>query len=71
MNADEDILKKMNLLVKLSAAQFADGKDFKEQVRVLSSVGLSPKEIAGVLGKTANNVSVMLNYIKKQRLKNG
>ncbi|MDO8740354.1 MAG: hypothetical protein Q7J54_02130 [Candidatus Woesearchaeota archaeon] len=65
MNNEKEIIEKLNLLVKLSAANLATGKDFKEQVRLLSSVGLSPKDIADVLGKTPNNVSVTLNYLKK------
>lgn len=69
MNTDEEILKKLGILVKLTAAQITDGKDFKQQVRLLSAVGLSPKDIAEVLGKTANNVSVMINYIKKTEAK--
>ena len=67
MNNDGEILKKLNLLVKLTAAQLVDNKDFKEQVRLLASVGLGPKDIADILGKTANNVSVMLNYINKKK----
>jgi len=67
MNNDEEILKKMSMLVKLAAAQLADGKDFKDQVRLLASLGLGPKDIANILGKTANNVSVMLNHINKKK----
>ena len=65
MDNEKKIIEKLNLLVKLSAANLATGKDFKEQVRLLSSVGLPPKDIADVLGKTPNNVSVTLNYLKK------
>lgn len=60
-----EILKKLDLLVKLNAAQVIEGKDFKEQVKLLYAVGLQPRDIARILGKTANNVSVMLNYLKK------
>jgi len=67
LDLNQEILQKLNMLVKLSAAQLAKGKDFKEQVMLLSSVGLSPKDIAEVLGKTSNNVSVTLNYIKKKK----
>ena len=67
MEFNEEIVKKLNLLVKLNAASLASGKDFKEQVRLLSSVGLTPKEIGDVLGKTANNVSVTLNYIRSRK----
>lgn len=73
MNIEKEILDKLNLLVKLTAANVVNGKDFKMQVKLLSSVGLKPKEIADVLDKSANNVSVMLNYLKKKKkgVKNG
>jgi hypothetical protein len=67
MEIETEMIDKLNLLVKLTAASVVDGKDFKQQVRLLSSVGLKPKEIADILGKTANNVSVMLNYLKKPK----
>lgn len=65
MNTNKEVLVKLDLLVKLTAANAVDGKDFKDQVRLLSSVGLMPKEIADILGKSPNNVSVTLNYLKK------
>jgi DNA-binding CsgD family transcriptional regulator len=33
----------------------------------LSNAGLSPAEIAVVLGKTPNNVRVQLHYIRKKK----
>ena len=59
------MLDKLTMLVKMTAAKAVAGKDFKEQVKFLSSMGLAPREIGEVLGKSANNVSVMLNYIKR------
>jgi len=67
MGIEKEMLDKLNLLVKLTAANVVDGKDFKQQVRLLTTVGLKPKEIGDILGKSANNVSVMLNYIKNQK----
>lgn len=67
MDKEERILEKLDLLVKLTAANVVDKKDFQEQVRLLSSVGLSPKEIGNILGKSANHVSVTLNYLKKRK----
>jgi DNA-binding transcriptional ArsR family regulator len=66
MRTEKEILDKLSLLVKLSAANVVDGKDFQEQVRLLSSVGLKPKEISDILGKSPNHVSVTLNYLKKR-----
>lgn len=59
------ILKKLDILVKLSAIKVTEGKNLNEQVKMLSQIGLQPKEIADMIGKTANNVSVALNYLKK------
>lgn len=63
------IIEKLNLLVKLSALNFLRDKEFKEQVRVLSDIGLQPKEIAGLLGKTANHVRVTLSTLRRGRKK--
>jgi len=68
INKEKEILDKLSLLVKLTAASVVDEKDFKEQVRLLSSVGLTPKEISEILGKSSNNVSVTLNYLKKKKV---
>ncbi len=59
------IIERLNLLVKLSALNLLKDKEFKEQVRVLSDIGLQPKEIAEILGKTPNNVRVTLSMIRK------
>jgi len=67
MEKENEIIDKLSLLVKLTAATVVDGKDFKQQVRLLTAVGLKPKEIGDILGKSANNVSVMLNYLKNQK----
>lgn len=69
--ADENriMIDKVDILIKLTAANVIQNKDFKEQVRLLSSVGLQPKEIADILGKTPNNVRVTLNMIRKEKNK--
>lgn len=70
MNYEKELLKKMDILVKLTAANIVgQSKNFKEQVRLLSSVGMRPREIADILNKSPNNVSVTLNSIKKESKK--
>jgi hypothetical protein len=66
MNELKEISEKLDLLIKLSFAKFLEDKDFNEQVRTLNQVGVPPKTIAELTGKTANNVSVTLNKIKKK-----
>ena len=39
------------------------GKTLKEQVSVLASLELTPKQIADILGKTPNHISVTLHGI--------
>lgn len=64
------MIDRLDILIKLTAANVIQGKDFKEQVWLLSSVGLQPKEIADILGKTPNNVRVTLSAIRKAKGKN-
>lgn len=65
MDCEKEMLAKLDLLVRLTAANAVNGKNFKDQVKLLSSVGLTPKEIGTILDKSPNNVSVTLNYLKK------
>ena len=61
------LLEKIDLLVKLTALNIVKDKDYKEQIELLSSIGLKPKEIADLLGKTPNNVRVRLSQIRKSK----
>lgn len=61
------ILERLNMLVKLSALNFIRDKDFREQVIILSEIGIQPKDIAEILGKTPNNVRVTLSLIRKEK----
>lgn len=63
------IIERLGMLIKLTALNVLKDEGFKEQVRILSNVGLRPKEIAEILGKTPNNVRVMLSYVRKQNEK--
>lgn len=66
---DLKILEKLDILVKLTLLNIVKDKDLKEQVRLLSSVGLRPKEIASLLGKSANNIRATLSQIRKRKTK--
>ena len=61
------ISRKLDVLIKLSAANVVKDQTFREQVRLLSSVGLQPRDIAQLVGKSPNHVSVMLVQLKKQK----
>jgi len=62
----DEISKNLEILVKLSAANTIKDHSFKEQVRILSLVGFKPREIAKLVGKSANNVRVTLALLKKE-----
>ena len=56
------ILKNQNdMIIKLLAASVIEGKNLSEQVSLLTTVGLAPAEIAGILGKNRNLISVIKN----------
>lgn len=61
------MVKKLDTMSRLLALNVVAGKRFIEQVATLSSAGFMPKEIADLLGKTPNNVSVQLDRIKKRK----
>jgi len=62
-------VERLNVLIKLTAANVIQGKNFKDQVSLLSSVGLQPKEISDILGKTSNHINVTLTMLRKERNK--
>ena len=67
-NSDEGLTKRLDALIRMAIeSRYAVEKDFSETkaARTLKSVGLTPTEIAGILGKkSATDVSPYL-YPKK------
>ena len=61
------IEEKLNLVIKLLAMQIIGDKEYREQVYLLSSIGIKIKDIAELTGKTQNNVKVTLHNIRKQK----
>ena len=64
-NAD-DLGQKLDVLIRLIAVGLTEGKPRNDQIHLLAKTGLPPKEIAELLGTTANTVSVAL-YQKKKK----
>ncbi len=62
---ESEIIKKLDMLIKLAALNALKGREFRDQVKVLYNIGFRPKEIAELLGKTPNNIRVTLSLIKK------
>jgi len=61
--------EKMDTLIKLVACGIIADKSQREQIEMLSRIGLPPKEIAGLIGTTSNTVSVILAGIRKAKKK--
>ncbi len=64
---DEEILTNLKILIKLTAISVTKDFSFREKVEVLSSVGISSREIAGILNKTPNHISVTLAELKRSK----
>jgi len=64
---DNDILNEIQQIKKLLVILCTKGLDQKNQILLLNSVGFQPKEIAELIGTTANTVRVGLSVNKKER----
>lgn len=60
------VASKLDSMIKLLALTAVQGKTLKEQVSLLSSLGFQPKQIAEMLGKTPNHISVVLHELRKE-----
>ena len=65
-NQFEAISRKLDLRVRLTALSYAAEKKQQEQIMMLSAAGFQPKEIAEILGTTANTVRVALSTMRKK-----
>ncbi len=65
----DQLLGKIDVAIKLLAMSVVEGKPLKQQVLMLSSFGLQPKQIASILGKTPNHIRVILHGIRKEMAK--
>ena len=59
------ILSKLDSIIKLQAIAAVREKGLREQVAMLASLGFQPKQIADILGKTPNHISVILSELRK------
>ncbi|HXN63863.1 MAG TPA: hypothetical protein VN862_00915 [Candidatus Acidoferrales bacterium] len=64
----ESIERKMNVIISLLLRIANSGNEltFKEQIRDLSSFGLSSSEIADIIGKKVGHVSKELSILKRE-----
>ena len=60
---------KLDVITKLLAAGVVSGKNLTEQVEYLTSVGMTPTQIASTLGKPLNTITAVISYLKRKRTK--
>lgn len=65
------IEQRLDIAVRLLAGLLTKGMTRKDAILTLSYAGLAPKEVAGVLGITSNQVSVALYGAKQAAAKKG
>ena len=66
MEEREEILKKLDVLIRLQLFMLLDGKSKRDQLNILSFAGMQPKEISEMLGTTANTIRVELHKLRKE-----
>jgi hypothetical protein len=63
---EKELSGKLDIIIKLLAADVTQGKSLKEQVGLLSGLGLQPSVIAEITGKNANLIRVTKAGLKKK-----
>jgi DNA-binding NarL/FixJ family response regulator len=63
----QEIVDKLDQLIRLSAIQLVMGKPQRQQVALLNAAGFAPKAIADLLATTRNTVNVVLHDIRKAK----
>lgn len=61
------ISAKLDTLIRIVALTGTKGLTSTESIKLLNQAGISPKEIAEILGTTANAVNVRLSEMRKRR----
>jgi hypothetical protein len=66
-NTNDDVIRRLDALIRLTAITMFKDKSQKEKIAVLNLAGLTPKEIAEFLDTTPNSVSVAISMMKKDK----
>jgi DNA-binding NarL/FixJ family response regulator len=66
-NTNDDVIRRLDALIRLTAIAMFKDKSQKEKIAVLNLAGLTPKEIAEFLDTTPNSVSVAISMMKKDK----
>ena len=57
---------RLHIITKLLPAGVVSSKTLTEQVDYLTSVGMTPSQIASTLGKPLNSITGIVSYLKKK-----
>jgi DNA-binding CsgD family transcriptional regulator len=66
---DDEVLGELKKITALLSVIATRGLTQRDQIAALARVGLTPSQIAELLGTTPNTVSVYLSQLKKQSKK--
>lgn len=61
-----EISTKLDSVIKLLAIGLVHGKQLKQQVALLHSLGLQPKQIADMLDKKPGHIRVIIHDLRKE-----
>lgn len=65
-NYDEIIVQKLDKAIHLLALNLVSNMKQADQIKFLHKAGFAPKEIAALIGTTANSVRVRIAEMKKK-----
>jgi hypothetical protein len=63
-----ELMRKLDTVTRLVAANMLQGKDPTQQATFLSSIGLETKDIAEILGKDSHLISSTLYQAKQSKV---
>lgn len=62
-----ELMRKLDIIIKLLTANMLQGKDLTQQAMFLSSIGVEIKDIAVILGKDSHLISSTLYQAKQSK----
>ena len=68
-NQYDEINKKLDMLIRLSALNLVFDKKQQDQIILLNNAGFQPKDIAEIIETTANTVRVTLSTMRSKKKK--
>ncbi len=65
----KELTSRMDAIIKMLALTLPEKLTQSDKIELLSNAGFQPKDIANMLGTTANTVSVTLSKMKREAKK--